>query len=150
MILALFLTLARRLAVESENLTWKTAVAAAIGLQALCRADRFLDFGSDPRTLVSLVALPVIAAVSLIFLQRSHPARSVVLVAMVAVLLVPGFSVTVTLAIVTLTLGTLWRDAAEPTWLILTLSITTVISAFVWQPSLAGLLEGRCSNQGVC
>ena len=142
LVLALFLTLARRLAQETENLTWQTAVAGAIGLQALCRADRFLQVGLEPRTLISLVALPVIVAIALIFLQRNHPARSVVLAAMVAALLVPGFSVTVTLAIVALALGTLWRDHFEPAWLVLTLSIATIVAAFFWQPSLAGLIAG--------
>jgi hypothetical protein len=142
LVLALFLTLARRLALESESLTWQTAVAGAIGLQALCRADRFLQIGLDPRTLISLVVLPVIVAIALIFLQRNHPARSVVLAAMVVALLVPGFSVTATLAIVALALGTLWRDHFEPGWLVLTLSIITIVAAFFWQPSLAGLIAG--------
>ena len=126
LVLALFLTLARRLARDSEHLSWQTAVAGAVGFQALCRADRFLQIDQlDPRTLVSIVILPVIAAVALIFLQRNHPARSVVLAAMVAVLLVPGFSVAVTLALVALALGTLWRDHAEPAWLVLSLSVAT-------------------------
>lgn len=140
LVLALFLTLARRLARDSEHLSWQTAVAGAVGFQALCRADRFLQIEADPRTLVSIVILPVIAAVALIFLQRNHPARSVVLAAMVAVLLVPGFSVAATLALVALALGTLWRDHAEPAWLVMGLSMATVIAAFVWQPSLAGLI----------
>jgi hypothetical protein len=140
LVLALFLTLARRLAREHEHLSWQTAVAGAVGFQALCRADRFLQIEADPRTLVSIVLLPVIAAVALVFLQRNHPARSVVLAAMVAVLLVPGFSVAATLAIVALALGTLWRDHAEPVWLVMGLSMATIVAAFVWQPSLAGLI----------
>ena len=140
LVLSLFLSLARRLAGDHDRLSWQTAIAATLGIQALCRADRFLSLEFDLRTLVGLILLPLVAATALVLLQRYYPARSVVLAGMVAALLVPGLSVVATLAIGALAIGTLWREHAEPAWLVMILAIGTVVAAFFWQPPLAGLI----------
>ena len=132
--------LARRLDRERDDLTWQTAVAGALGLQALCRADRLLQVELEPRIFVSMVVLPVAAAAALMVLKRHHHSRSVFLAAIAAIVLVPGFSVTVTLSLVAVALGTLWRDRVEPKWLVMTCSLATVVAGYFWQPPLAGLL----------
>jgi hypothetical protein len=130
----------RHLERTEGHLTWGWAIPTAMAIQYLCRADRFLAIGLEPQVLISLVALPVaIGAIFMVLGKREESLPVLVAVSTVA-LLVPGWSVTVTLSTFALLTGILFRDRLTPRWLAVGLAIIVVLVADSWQPSLGWLL----------
>lgn len=118
--------------------TW--AVAAALGLQILCRADRLLVLTLEPSILIGVVALPVGAAIAVIVIQRQRGTFPALLAASTAALLVPGWSVMVTLSLLAIALGLLWRDRDIPRWMGVAAAVILLLAATLWHPTLAWLL----------
>ena len=130
----------RYLEKTGSKLTWTWAVATAMGLQFLCRADRFLTLAVEPSVLVAVVALPVAAAVLFIVLQQREGILPSLLALTTAALLVPGWSVTVILSLSAVGGGVLWRNRLAARWLMVSLAVAVVFAGYWWQPSLAWLL----------
>lgn len=120
--------------------TWAWSVAAALGIQFLCRADRLLAVELEPRLLVGVIAAPIGAALALMALQRREETLPALLATAAAALLVPGFSVAVTLALLSLAVGLLWRHDDRPRWEVLAAAVALLAAAYAWQPSLVCLL----------
>ena len=118
--------------------TW--TVAAALGLQILCRADRLLVLAPEPSILIGVVALPVGAAIAVIVIQRQRGIFPALLAASTAALLVPGWSVMVTLSVLVVALGLLWRDRDIPRWMAVAAAVILLLAANFWHPTLAWLL----------
>ena len=122
------------------RLTWSWAIASALALQFLCRPERFLDLGSEPRALIGLVALPLLIAVAYQILQDREGFLPALLAVMTSALLVPGWSVTVALGLAAVATGIFWRDRVFKRWTIIALAALIVVAGDMWQPSLAWLL----------
>jgi len=130
----------RHLERTGGQLTWAWAVPTAMALQYLCRADRFLGVSLQPAILISFLVLPVTVAAVVMSLQKREGTLPVLVAVTTAALLVPGWSVTVTLSLLALLVGLLLRDRLTPRWLAVALAIVVVLAAAAWQPSLALLL----------
>lgn len=122
------------------QLTWAWVVPAAMALQYLCRADRLLALSLEPQILVSFIVLPVTVGAVFMALQRREGTLPVLVAVTTAALLVPGWSVTVTLSLLALLVGLLFRDRLTPRWLAVVLALATILAANLWQPSLGLLL----------
>jgi len=122
------------------SLTWGWAIPTAMALQYLCRAERFLGIELDSPTLISLVMLPLIVSAVFMALQRREGTLPALLVAATVALLVPGWSVSVTLSLLALLVGVLFRDRLIPRWVAAILAILVILAADSWHPSLGWLL----------
>ena len=122
------------------NLTWGWAIPTAMALQYLCRAERFLGVELDSPTLISLVMLPLTVSAVFMALQRREGTLPALLAAATVALLVPGWSVSVTLSLLALLVGVLFRDRLTPRWVAVVLAILVVLAADSWHPSLGWLL----------
>lgn len=140
LLLFLGLTLAavRSLRVDGILSSPGQSVALAMGFQLLVRSDLLLLPLLDARTLVSLLALPLVAGWAFFLLARYFDPQSVALAAGVAILLSPGWNVTVTLAVACLAAGRLMADQQRPTWL-RGLAATTLVIPVLWSPALGAL-----------
>ncbi len=113
--------------------------ALAISLQLLLRTDLLLPPIFDPRTLVSLFALPVAVAGSTFLLSRAWGLRAAWLAAGVAATLGPGWNVTSTLALTSLAAGTTLADRQLHTaWRVAALSMLFI--PVYWDPLLGTLI----------
>ncbi len=130
----------RHLEKTGGQLTWGWAVPTAMAIQFSSRADRLLDLDFSAPILVSFVVLPVIAAAVFMALQKREGTMPVLVAVSTAALLVPGWSVTVTLSLLALLVGLLFRDRLTPRWLAVALAILVILAADTWQPSLGWLL----------
>ena len=130
----------RHLERTEGHLTWGWAIPTAMAIQYLCRAERFLAIGLEPQVLISLVALPVAIGAIFMVLEKREESLPVLVAVSTVALLVPGWSVTVTLSIFALLTGILFRDRLTPRWLAVGLAIVVVLVADSWQPSLGWLL----------
>lgn len=128
-------------------------VALAMGLQFLVRSDLLLLPLLDARTLVSLLALPLVLGWAFFLLARYFDPKSVALAGGAAFVLSPGWNVTVTLAVSSLALGRLIADRERPSWL-RGLAAMTLVIPVLWNPALGTLfviggltflVEGRAS-----
>jgi len=122
------------------QLTWGWAVPTALAIQYLCRADRLLSLSLEPTTLISFIVLPVTVGAVFMALQKREGTLPALVAATTAALLVPGWSVSVTLSLLALLAGVLFRDRLTPRWLAVALAIVIVLAADSWQPSLGWLL----------
>ena len=122
------------------QLTWGWAVPTAMALQYLCRADRVLGLSLEPSLLISFIVLPVTVAAVFMALQKREGTLPVLVAVVTAALLVPGWSVTVTLSLLALLVGALFRERLTPRWLAIALAIIVVLLASSWQASLGWLL----------
>ncbi len=122
------------------QLRWGWAVPTAMALQYLCRADRVLGLRLEPPILISFIVLPVTVAAVFMALQKREGTLPALVAVVTAALLVPGWSVTVTLSLLALLAGHLFRDRLTPRWLAIALAIVVVLLAGSWQPSLGWLL----------
>ncbi len=122
------------------RLTWTWAVASALALQFLCRADRFLGLAFEPKDLVGVVGLPVLAAAAFQLLQSREGILPALLAVMTVALLVPGWSVIVVLSLLAVVTGILWRDRLVPRWLVVVAALALILAGDSWAPSLAWLL----------
>ena len=113
-------------------------IALAVGLQMLARGDLLLPPLLDPRTLVSLLALPAVTGVALHVLARSFDATPVWVAGGAVYVLSPGWNVTTTLALAALAAGTLVADAELPAKLRIAAGVALVVPP-LWDPGL-GLL----------
>ncbi|MEM7349491.1 MAG: hypothetical protein AAF657_01710, partial [Acidobacteriota bacterium] len=86
------------------------AVPLALGLQLLLRSDLLLAPLFEPRSLVSLLALPVAAGWSIHVLAARFGASRALLAGGVIVVLAPGWTVTSTLAACALAIGVVIAD----------------------------------------
>ncbi len=86
----------------------------ALGLQLLTRGDLLLADLFEPRTLASLLALPLVAAGALSVLASCLGRRRVLLAGGLVVVLAPGWTVTSTLALVALAAGAMISDTKWP------------------------------------
>jgi len=130
----------RHLETTGGKLTWGWTVPTAMALQYLWRADRLLGLSLEPPVLVSLIVLPVTVGAVFMALQKREETLPVLVAVSTAALLVPGWSVTVTLSLLALLIGILFRDRLTPRWLAVALTIVVVLAAEWWQPSLGWLL----------
>ncbi|MCP4659786.1 MAG: hypothetical protein GY856_30655 [bacterium] len=86
------------------------SVPLALGAQLLMRCDLLLPPLFDPRTLVSVLALPAASGLALSLLATRFGHRRALVAGGAAVVLSPGWNVTVTMALVALAAGTLVAD----------------------------------------
>lgn len=91
------------------------SVPIALGVQLLMRCDLLLPPLFDPRTLVSVLALPVASGLALSLLATRFGHRRALVAGGAAVVLSPGWNVTVTMALVALAAGTLVADRERST-----------------------------------
>ncbi len=89
-------------------------VPLALGLQLLMRGDLLLAPPLEPRTLVSLLALPLVAGVATSLLAGSLGRRRALLACGLTVVLAPGWTMTSTLAVAALAAGAMIADAKRP------------------------------------
>jgi hypothetical protein len=122
------------------RLTWGWAIPTALALQVLCRADRVLGLHLEPSTLVSFVLVPVAVGAVFMTLQRREGALPVLIALATAALLVPGWSVTVTLSLLGLLASVLFSEGRIPRWQAVVLAMIVLLAAYTWQPSLGWLL----------
>ena len=124
---------------EGSRLVWSVAVPAVLALQLLIRADRLLTPGLDGATLIGLIALPVAAGTAMLILARDRDAWIVLVAAAAAVVLAPGFNVSVTLSLLVVAAADLTREPAlrRLGWV----GVAVVVGlAIFWQPPLGLLL----------
>lgn len=126
-----------RLETQGRQLDWSLAIPVALALQLLIRSDRLVDLELAPRALVGLVALPVAAAAALVVLARRRRSNGVLLAGGAALVLSPGYSVSVTLALLALAAGDLARDDALPRWLRWAGGLALAGVTLAWEPVLA-------------
>ncbi|MEM9597630.1 MAG: hypothetical protein AAGD06_25410 [Acidobacteriota bacterium] len=105
---------ARRAWTGTASPRW--TIPVALGWQLLMRGDLLLPPLLDARTLVSLVALPVAAALGVTALADRFGPRRGLTAGAAAMLLAPGLNVTVTLGLLALAAGARLGTAAEPRW----------------------------------
>lgn len=122
------------------RLTWGWAIPTAMALQYLCRADRVLGLSLETSTFISFLVLPIVIGSIFMILQRREGTLPVLVALTTAALLVPGWSVSVTLSLLALLVGFLFRDRLTPRWMAVGLAIVIVLAADSWQPSLGWLL----------
>lgn len=137
---ALAVVTLRYLEKTGGDLNWGWAIPTAMALQYLCRAERFLAIDLDAPTLISLVLLPLIVSAVFMALQRREGTLPALLAAATVALLVPGWSVSVTLSLLALVVGVLFRDRLTPRWVAVALAILVILAADSWHPSLGWLL----------
>ncbi len=89
-------------------------VPLALGLQLLTRGDLLLAKLLEARTLVSLLALPLLAGAALSALAFSLGRRRALLAGGMVVVLAPGWTVTSTLAVTALAAGAMISDPKWP------------------------------------
>jgi hypothetical protein len=129
------------------------AAALALGFQLLLRCDLLLPPLLDLRTLVSVLALPVAAGIALSVLAGRFGAPAAWAAGVAAVVLAPGWNVTVTLAVVSLAAGAALADRglAKP---LRALAAAALAVPPLWDPALGTLfviaaltllVEGRAS-----
>lgn len=140
---------ARRLSRESA-LPLAAWMAPAIGLQPLLRGDLLLPPLFDLRTLVSLVALPCAAAIALWILARRSGDRTALVAGAAAVVLAPGWNVTVTLALVSLAAGAVFysprtddvqNDSRAPRAWQRWAALAVLMAPPLWDPALGILFS---------
>ncbi len=129
------------------------SAALALGLQLITRCDLLLPPLLDPRTLVSVLALPVACGVSLHILARRFGAHPAGIAGAATVVLSPGWNVTVTLALASLAAGAVAADRQAAPALRWAAAAALAVPP-VWNPSLGVLfvlgaftflVEGRAS-----
>lgn len=129
------------------------SVALALGLQLLLRCDLLLPPYLDLRTLVSVLALPAVAGTALTVLARRFGAAAAWTAGAAAVVLAPGWNVTVTLALASLAAGAALADRALAKPLRAAAAAALAVP-LAWDPALGALfvigaltlaVEGRTS-----
>jgi len=111
---ALAIAAARRFIDLDGRLPPELTIPAAFGFQVLTRSDLLLPPWLDARTLVSVFALPLAAALATSALAARLGPRRALFAAAVAGLLAPGWNVTSTLALLTLAAGALAGSEEVP------------------------------------
>ncbi len=97
-----------------RELALDVTVPLALGLQLLMRGDLLLVSLFEPRTLASLLALPVLAGGATSVLAASLGRSKALLAGGLAAVLAPGWTVTSTLTLVALAAGTVFADGSRP------------------------------------
>jgi hypothetical protein len=122
------------------NLGWAWAIPSAMAVQYLCRAERLLDPGLNAPTLITLLVLPIAVGTVFLAMQKREGTLPALLAVMTGALLVPGWSVSVTLSLLALLVSVLFRDRLVPRWFSFAAAILVILAADAWNPSLGFLL----------
>lgn len=127
----------QRLEETLPDLPPAVAVPLAVGCQLLLRGDLLLHSEPLTRTLVALFALPAAGGIAASVLARRHGGERVLVAAGTALLVVPGWNVLTTLALVALAAGDLlsWPGLGRPAKLA---ALAVVAAPIAWRPA-AGL-----------
>ena len=125
---------------DEDRLDPGIAVALALGLQLLMRGDLLLAPLLEPRTLVSLLLLPVAAGWAVTLLAVRFGTQRALLAGGVAVVLAPGWTVTSTLAICAIAAGVLIADKDRSK--VLRWGAVAALALMPWWSFAKGLLFG--------
>ncbi len=99
---------------DGAELELGVAAPLALGLQLLTRGDLLLASPGEARTLLSLLALPLVAAGALSVLAASVGSRRALVAGGLVVVLAPGWTMTSTLAVAALAAGAMVSNSKWP------------------------------------
>ncbi len=125
---------------SADRLDPGVTVALALGLQLLMRGDLLLAPLLEPRTLVSLLMLPLAAGWAVSLLAARFGAHRALMAGGVTVVLAPGWTVTSTLAICALAAGVLVADKEQPK--VFRWGAVAALALLPWWSFSKGLLFG--------
>lgn len=138
--LALVTTALRHLDGAAPKISLSWAVTVALGLQILCRAERLLVVSLDSAISIGVLVLPLGAGIAIMLIQHQRGTPAALLAAATSAMLVPGWSVTVTLSLLVVALGLLWRDREVPRGVVAGVAVLLLLAASFWHPTLFWLL----------
>ncbi len=140
LIASLGLALFQRLAGEDAEPDWSLLIPVALGAQLLSRSDQLLGNPTEPKTLVGLVVLPVVAAWALGLLGKSRGIGLALLIGGACLVLVPGWSVAVILSLAGVALASASIAGETNRWIRLSGLALLTAAAYTWHPGLPAVI----------